>query len=435
MKRIEQAIYTSAETDRGAEYQVVARSADVCDADARELAVWEPSRDAMLDAAPDAESFNFHPLPSGAYCVSRSTSAGWEQGGGRRVHTHCLIVPTTVLARFANNPFSLIQAMTDRGLWRNSDEPCTQLDPFSLPGGASPVNQELLQQLAVEPGAKRMAALIQRACGAICLALGGASRPSLLMAGLFNCLPPELRLEFSFTTGLRFSPWRPFRIVALSDDPAERLWVSTYPNVTVLELGRGAMMGTIPLDGWAMLIERALVSEHIPFLAFEVSKKRFELTPNDLSALGLQLLEELDAMDIAGGKPSGKSSLPREQLAHTAHQRFEKSKRSATATATTAPKVEHSSLHSPEILEKLEYLDDLVYEAISGKTDSMGQLRDTWPKLLDELGDTLLAESREQYLRYALSIWTECAQGGSIRDPIRAIQALDVLCLLFDEPM
>ena len=46
---------------------------------------------------------------------------------------------------------------------------------------------------------------------------------------------------------------------------------------------------------------------------------------------------------------------------------------------------------------------------------------------------TMLAESREQYLRYALSIWTECTQEGEIRNPTRAIQALDVLCLLFGD--
>ena len=68
-------------------------AAGVCDADVRELAVWEPSRDAMPEMGPDAESFNFHPLPSGAYCVSRTTSAGWQHDGGQRVHSHCLIVP------------------------------------------------------------------------------------------------------------------------------------------------------------------------------------------------------------------------------------------------------------------------------------------------------------------------------------------------------
>ncbi len=90
-------------------------------------------------------------------------------------------------------------------------------------------------------------------------------------------------------------------------------------------------------------------------------------------------------------------------------------------------------MHAPEVLEKLEQLDDLVYEAISGKADSLAAPRTAWPNMLSELGDDLLAESREQYLRYALSIWEECADGDQIRQPGRAIQALDVLCLIFGD--
>ena len=85
------------------------------------------------------------------------------------------------------------------------------------------------------------------------------------------------------------------------------------------------------------------------------------------------------------------------------------------------------------MLDQLEHLDDLVYEAISGQAGAMEQLRAAWPKLADELGEELLAESREQYLRYALSIWEECAQADGVRQPTQAIQALDVLCLLFGD--
>ena len=124
------------------------------------------------------------------------------------------------------------------------------------------------------------------------------------MAGLFSCLPPECRLEFSFSTGLKFSPWRPFRLVALSDDPAERLWVAGYPNVTVLELGEDATPSAIPLDGWATLVERTLATDHISFLAGQISRRRFDLTLDDLPALGLQLLESLDGSEFRGDDAS-----------------------------------------------------------------------------------------------------------------------------------
>jgi hypothetical protein len=43
-----------------------------------------------------------------------------------------------------------------------------------------------------------------------------------------------------------------------------------------------------------------------------------------------------------------------------------------------------------------------------------------------------LGESREQYLRYSLSIWEDYVEKDGMRDPARAVQALDVLCLLFE---
>ena len=45
----------------------------------------------------------------------------------------------------------------------------------------------------------------------------------------------------------------------------------------------------------------------------------------------------------------------------------------------------------------------------------------------------MLANSREQYLRFALTIWESCVDDNGIRNPARAVQALDVLCLLFEE--
>lgn len=109
---------------------------------------------------------------------------------------------------------------------------------------------------------------IQEARGTVCLAVAGAQNPSTLMAGLMSCLPPECRLDFSFSTGLKFSPWRPYRLVAVSDDPAERLWVATYPNVTVFELGMNTGKRRGQTDGWSALIDRlSLVAISLTLIA------------------------------------------------------------------------------------------------------------------------------------------------------------------------
>ena len=107
---VQQAIFTSAKTDRSAGYQILAASPGIIGFDRRELAVWGPSHDSLLDSGPQAVSVNFFPFPSGSFCISRTTPAGWEYSGrgGHRISTHCLIVSPEALRQFANHPFLLL---------------------------------------------------------------------------------------------------------------------------------------------------------------------------------------------------------------------------------------------------------------------------------------------------------------------------------------
>jgi hypothetical protein len=432
MKPVEQAIFALPDTNRSAGYQVVAASRGVCAADAQELAVWGPAHDSLIDMGPDGESFNFHPLPSGTHCISRTVNAGWEREGGRqRVFTHCLIVPPEVSVRFGNNPFAMFRVAAEQGVWQDPHRPAQSLEPIELIGGAAAVDEPLLGQLTLDPGPERMAAFVQAVRDTVCLAMTGSARPAQLIAGLFSCLPLECRLEFSFSTGLKFSPRRPFRIVVLSGDLAERLWVAGCSNVVVLEMNKDAAAMLMPLDGWTRLTEQILSTGRIPFLAAQLSKRRFDLTLNDLPVLGLQLLEDLDLLEFgdAGGPTQQPEKGP--TRAHSAHRQFDKSAHGGAMTST-ARAISHETT-SPEVLERLERLDDLVYEAIGGRSGALEELQAAWPKVLIDLGEGLLNESREQYLRYALSVWEECVDESGIRNPTRAIQALDVLCLLFGD--
>ena len=470
MALVEQAIYTSAETDRSAGYQVVAQSPGICEADSRELAIWGPSHDSLLELGPDAASLNFHPLPSGAYCVSRTVPAGWEYSGrgGHRVYTHCLVVPPEVLQRFANNPFALLRAALAGGAMELRDEVPRRLEPLLLAGGAALVDQALLAQLASDPGADPMALLVHTALGASCLAVAGSPSTAQLIAGLLNCLPLECRTAFSFSTGLKFSPRRPFRMVAISGDKSEQRWIAHQPNVTVLDLSSAASAGFKPVDGWARLVGRVLASGRTSLLAAELSKRRFHLTLDDLPALALQLMEDLDATQLrtdyacndrhldapvspraeTSPDPASADAMPADpapadsmssrssalQHAHAAHRRFEKS---VAAEVEASARVEAPSQMleslSMRAMEMLEQLDDVVYDAINGRAASLEELETLWPKVLEELGEPAVAESREQYLRYALAIWDNCTQSGCVRNASRAVQALDVLCVLFGD--
>jgi hypothetical protein len=536
MRLIEQAVFTSIDTAKGAGYRVVARSPGVRKSDARELAAWGPTHDSILDPQPmgmsaarngAAASFNFHPLPSGCYCISRTVLVGaavksnewrgesdeWrvssgEQGPGvfpalsaSRADTHCLLLPVEVLARFGNNPWAVIDAASNCGLWRTTRESSDEragdrrwpaspsvLAALSLEGGAAAADAALLERLAADLGPEAVAAMVQAAREAVCLAIAHASDPAALISGLFNCLPVECRLELSFATGLKFSPRRPFRIVAVPDDPAARQWIASYPNVVVLDLaprnkeagpasrkspaagaeaqrrsaqksGKRDSTPALLLDGWSQLVHRALSCGRAEFLAAQVSRRRSSLLPAELPALGLQLLEELDRTERAderGNRRKGNDEsrgavpqtvfsrrFPPARAAHAAHRRFagEREKgadsnfpeRPGERFAEIASAPLSPDLSSRETLDMLEQLDDLVYEAISGQQGAMERLEAAWPRLAARLGAEQLAASREQYLRYALSIWDQCLGAEGLRQAARAVQAVDVLCLLFGD--
>ena len=69
-----------------------------------------------------------------------------------------------------------------------------------------------------------------------------------------------------------------------------------------------------------------------------------------------------------------------------------------------------SSSDVPEVLEKLESLDDAVFDAINGSDLALECLKRLWPETLAGLGETLVADSREQ-------LATGCRSGNNASTP------------------
>ncbi|HVU86324.1 MAG TPA: hypothetical protein VHD36_03320 [Pirellulales bacterium] len=84
-------------------------------------------------------------------------------------------------------------------------------------------------------------------------------------------------------------------------------------------------------------------------------------------------------------------------------------------------------------VEQLGILDDAVFEAIAGRTDALVGLKRLWPEIKASLGPTLLEESREQYVRYALRVWRDAVDVDGLHNPAAALAVVDVMSLLFDE--
>ena len=470
-QHIEQAIFTSAQTNRLDGYQLAVHSGGIDDADLRELQAWGPSHDSLLESGEDAVSINFHKLPSGAYCVSKTTPAGSEYSArtGPKVYTQCLVVPPEVLARFANNPFALLTAAFAQGSLKVYDPLPETLEPFRLSGKAATVDQALLAQLLSEPGASWLGALVEAAITSPSLALIAGSQGIRLINGILNCLPPECRTEFSFCTGLKHSPRRPFRILCLGDDPNDQRRILRQLDTTVLELSGKPPKKYTAASGWSGLISLTIASGRSAFLAQQLAQPRPELTLGELAELGDQLLKALaetapaaragessatgeegepatvssaaaveqDALHSLAAPSRSAPAADEQHRADAAHLRFLRAVQSATKSpppnSLEPDPAQILGSQCPAAMEHLERLDDTVFEAIAGKPGALDELRKLWPDVLARLGPELIEESREQYLRHALRVWRDCLEGDQIRNPSLAVAAMDVVCLLFDE--
>ncbi|HEV3024572.1 MAG TPA: hypothetical protein VGX76_18985 [Pirellulales bacterium] len=481
---IEQAIFTSLRSDRRDGYQLAAHSRGIAAADLRALALWGPSHDSLLETGPDAASVNFHPLPSGAFCVSKTTPAGGEYSGrGERIYTQCFVVPAEALERFGNNPFAILTAAFAQGVLRVHERVPAALEAFALAGKCTAVDQPLLSQLSAEPGAVWLGAIVEAALSSTSLALvAGRLRPRLI-AGLLNCLPIECRPSFSFSTGLKHSPRRPFRLLGLVCEPAEQRRLTRQFGVTVLEPNGVPPRQLAAESGWSGFVRAAVAEGKTSFLAQQLAQRRPNLTLTDLPRLGDELLAlmatqahsaaEPPAIDRASQGPPVQVEVPRAtsvpspgvpsvrpalnagdasrgepvaamavdplddvRRADAPHSRFQRARQRLSASpdgdAGNDP-AQVLGAACPAAIERLEQLDDMVFEAIAGKPGAIEQLRKLWPDVLAQVGPDLVEESREQYLRHALRVWRDCVQGDEIRNAVLATSAIGVVCLLFNE--
>ena len=297
MELTEQLMYACGEGQRFDRPERVVASPGVSEADVQEILARGPAQETPVPAAGDSVGLHFHPLPSGAFAVGRTTSAGRRLGtrGGPRVVTQCFVVPPRILARFANNPFALLRAAHAGGAVRTVEELPGRLEAVRLEGRTAVVDTALLRQLSLYPGPEWMAALVQSSLDSPSTAVVGSMQADYLIAGVINCLPPECRVEMSFSIGLRFSSRRPYRLVALSHDIEEQQRTARLYNVAMLDTSARPPAEFAPMGSWGGLIYRVLKTGRISYFAGQLARRPLDFSPRELPALGLQLLEELDA--------------------------------------------------------------------------------------------------------------------------------------------
>lgn len=83
----------------------------------------------------------------------------------------------------------------------------------------------------------------------------------------------------------------------------------------------------------------------------------------------------------------------------------------------------------PDVVARLEWLDDLMFAAINGDAVALETAADAWKKTLEELGRDALEESRRQYLRCAQGVWNDLRSKQN-HPPHKVFAAIEIISLL-----
>ena len=219
--RLEQAIFTSVRSTRLDGYQLAATSSGIKEAVVKELTIWGPAHDSLWDTRHDARSVNFHPLATGEFCVSCTTLAGAEYSGrgGGRVYSQMFVVPREALERFAWDPFLILRALSASGRLVVHDTVPQSLPQVPLLGRSDQPDESLTRQVIDEIGAKVFSDVVEAVATCRSVALLTSGHVERLYQAILHSFSPEDRLTISFTTNLKDSARRPFKLFVLPNDP------------------------------------------------------------------------------------------------------------------------------------------------------------------------------------------------------------------------
>ena len=220
--RLHQAVFTSIKSQRMDGYQLAGVSSGISGDVAKELTIWGPAHDSLWDKRCDARSVNFHPLSTGDYCLSCTTLAGEEYSGrgGGRVYTQMFVVPCETLFRFANDPFLVLRALAASGRLVVHENVPETLPSVPLLGSAQAPDEAHLAQPVEEVGRGIFNEVVGAVQSSQRVAVVTSGHVERLFQALLHAFPAGERLSLSFTTNLKDSPRRPFKLFVLPNDPA-----------------------------------------------------------------------------------------------------------------------------------------------------------------------------------------------------------------------
>jgi hypothetical protein len=264
---LEQAIFTSARTSRQHGYQLVAASPGLCDEDAQAITLWAPSHDSLSTSGAGADSLNFHPLPSGAHCISLSKAIEGEYSAraGAQIYTQAFVIPLPLCRRFSDNSYAIYRALQAQGSFEVLASIPRELPAVRLLGRSAPFDSSAVLHALHYGDADLLGRLLVDLAAHESVALVGHPTPKRVLEALISLLPLPCRLQLSFTTGLKHSPRRPFQLTCLP--PGDTDLRHLERSGALRPVLYPAICPAIRPTGWAAWVSECLAEQQLDRLA------------------------------------------------------------------------------------------------------------------------------------------------------------------------
>ncbi|MEZ6115821.1 MAG: hypothetical protein R3C28_04520 [Pirellulaceae bacterium] len=208
--QVAQAIFTSVRSGRQRGYHLVSRSPSVNDSTARVLTTWGPSHDSLLDDSPDFRCVNYHEVDDLHVAISKTLHGGPEYSnrGSLQIVTRWLVIKRGDFQQWNNNPAAILDVAITLGLLRLPTDPQAPLNDIPID-----FTENLGARYYLD---RRDAAFVERLQSSLHrdqrVAVLSPQPSMAVLYELFESIAPDQRSTVSFTTGLRPSLQRPFRL-------------------------------------------------------------------------------------------------------------------------------------------------------------------------------------------------------------------------------
>jgi hypothetical protein len=283
----DQAIYTSTRVGTRSGYHIVAASPGLTPEERAEITAQCPTHSGVCEPGPQTRAVAFYPLGSNRRCLAHSVDAGAEHTGRgtRCIYTHVTVMNPEDLWPFHWNPFAILAAVEDSGANRPQAEPPSQLPPLEL----SPVEYGChrgLEAAVSMMGVPWMSYIVSRALQGMPMVVGGAFDELAVVEAILLSVPAPMRLELSFSAGLRFSVTRKYAVNAVSGDMNQTRRLIPGQGLDLFEPTRGRRPPAFDATGWTRMVERCLTHRDFDALCEATSQPIPDCTPAALDRIG-----------------------------------------------------------------------------------------------------------------------------------------------------